>query len=151
MWWNNLISLISSRIFFLAISYYNYIHKPIWGRKKGQILQAIFYAWKLIIKPAVSEAGEGRGVAYACRHFSYICDSRVSLIVNNLMEHWIKVWKWEFKKNTPGCCFCYLLMTYQKINGRGGDICILFVGRWRKLGHACCPVLFHFEIKYHIV
>lgn len=143
MWWNNLIYLISSRIFFLAISYYNYIHKPIRGRKKGQILQAIFYAWKLIIKPAVSEAGEGRGVAYACRHFT---------IVNNLIAHWIKVCEnGNLKKNTPGCCFCYLLMIYQKINGRGGNICILFVGRWRKLGHACCPVLFHFEIKYHIV
>lgn len=83
VWRNNLICLISSRIFFLAISYYNYIHKPIRGRKKGQILQAIFYAWKLIIKPAV----EGRGVAYACRHFSYICNSRVFTIANNLIAH----------------------------------------------------------------
>lgn len=83
--------MISSRIFFWAISYYNYIHKPIRGRKKGQILQAIFYAWKLIIKPAVSEAGEGRGVAYACRHFSYICNSRVFTIANNLIAHQIKV------------------------------------------------------------
>lgn len=55
MKWFNLFDFIKN--FFLAISYYNYIHKPIRGRKKGQILQAIFYAWKLIIKPAVSEAG----------------------------------------------------------------------------------------------
>lgn len=83
VWRNNLICLISSRIFFFLISYYNYIHKPIRGRKKGQILQAIFYAWKLIIKPAV----EGRGVAYVCRHFSYICNSRVFTIANNLIVH----------------------------------------------------------------
>lgn len=69
VWWNNLISLISSRIFFLAISYYNYIHKPIRGRKKGQILQAIFYAWKLIIKPAVSEAGGGAGGSICMQTF----------------------------------------------------------------------------------
>lgn len=69
VWWNNLISLISSRIFFLAISYYNYIHKPIRGRKKGQILQAIVYAWKLIIKPAVSEAGGGAGGSICMQTF----------------------------------------------------------------------------------
>lgn len=70
VWWNNLIYLISSRIFFfLAISYYNYIHKPIRGRKKGQILQAIVYAWKLIIKPAVSEAGGGAGGSICMQTF----------------------------------------------------------------------------------
>lgn len=70
VWWNNLIYLISSRIFFfLAISYYNYIHKTIRGRKKGQILQAIVYAWKLIIKPAVSEAGGGAGGSICMQTF----------------------------------------------------------------------------------
>lgn len=70
VWWNNLIYLISSRIFFcwqflIIIIYIRQFE----GEKKGQILQAIVYAWKLIIKPAVSEAGGGAGGSICMQTF----------------------------------------------------------------------------------